>query len=171
MKVKKTIYISSNELSEKLLKKAELTPSQDGIPATFDSSLCGFRFDGKTLYYGKPVGKSLVEFARGFKGEPFEKRFSSRFDELGFTFDSAKNKIYKKETLEEMLLLLSVLGYTKAYFMMEDCVEIEDEPYYGYMRYRYQSKDLKELDAFAKSVGIELIPQIPSLTGFSKTVR
>jgi hypothetical protein len=168
--MRKSILINAIGINEKLLKNVGLTPSKNGLPAVYDPTLCGVRFDGEKVTYGKPVGKSLREFVNRYNGMAFEVSFQARFDELGFTFDLAKNKIYKRETIEDTLLLLSVLGYTKAYFSIEDAVVLDDEPYYGYLRYRYTGEEIEKIDAFARSVGVELIPQIPCLTGFLSAI-
>nr|MBQ4319666.1 beta-N-acetylhexosaminidase [Clostridia bacterium] len=44
-----------------------------------------------------------------------------------------------------------------------DTYEIENRPYFGYMRGRYTKAELKELDAYALKLGIELIPCIQML--------
>jgi len=45
----------------------------------------------------------------------------------------------------------------------EDTYEIEGRPYFGYMRGRYTKEELKELDSYALSLGIELIPCIQTM--------
>lgn len=45
----------------------------------------------------------------------------------------------------------------------EDTYEIEDEPYFGYLRGRYSKDELKELNAYCNERGIELIPCIQTL--------
>ena len=45
----------------------------------------------------------------------------------------------------------------------EDTFEVEEYPYFGHMRGKYTAAEIKELDAYALSLGIELIPCIQTL--------
>lgn len=53
----------------------------------------------------------------------------------------------------------------------EDTYEVNDEPYFGYVRGRYTKEEMKELDAFAGSLGISLIPCIQTLAHLKATFR
>jgi len=45
----------------------------------------------------------------------------------------------------------------------EDTYEVPEYPYMGYLRGRYSQQDLSELDAYAASMGVELVPCIQTL--------
>jgi N-acetyl-beta-hexosaminidase len=53
----------------------------------------------------------------------------------------------------------------------EDTYEIEGEPYFGYLRGRYSHDELKEIDCYAASKGIELIPCIQTLAHLNAIFR
>jgi N-acetyl-beta-hexosaminidase len=53
----------------------------------------------------------------------------------------------------------------------EDTYEIEGRPYFGYMRGRYNKDEIRELDAYAIKLGIELIPCIQVLGHLATHLR
>lgn len=53
----------------------------------------------------------------------------------------------------------------------EDTYEVEYEPYFGYKRGRYSTAELSELDAYAASVGIELVPCVQTLAHLNAAFR
>ena len=46
---------------------------------------------------------------------------------------------------------------------MEDVYEIPEQPYFGAFEARYSRADLRELDAYAQDLGIELVPCVQTL--------
>lgn len=74
-------------------------------------------------------------------------------------------------SLKNYLAILSKMGYNMAMLYTEDVYEIEGEPYFGYLRGRYSKADLKELDAYAESIGIELVPCIQTLAHLATFLR
>ena len=58
---------------------------------------------------------------------------------------------------------MSAMGYNALLLYTEDTYEVEGEPYFGYFRGRYTQAEIKEIDAYAKNKGIELIPCIQTL--------
>jgi ADP-ribosylglycohydrolase len=63
------------------------------------------------------------------------------------------------------------MGYNTLMLYTEDTFEIEDEPYFGYMRGRYTKEELSEIDAFAASLGIEVIPCMQTLAHLPAALR
>ena len=53
----------------------------------------------------------------------------------------------------------------------EDTYEVEGEPYFGYFRGRYSVQEMQELDAFANSIGMTLIPCIQTLAHLNAALR
>lgn len=96
--------------------------------------------------------------------ESFEKEEIFSLKTLGAMFDGAqKNSLMNMKTLKQMTIILASMGYNMMMLYCEDCYDIEGEPYFGNMRPRYSQSELKEIDAFADSFGIELIPCIQTL--------
>jgi len=63
------------------------------------------------------------------------------------------------------------LGYNFIRLYTEDTYEVDGEPYFGYMRGRYTREELREMDAYAQSKGVELIPCIQTLAHLNSIFR
>lgn len=90
---------------------------------------------------------------------------------LGIMIDCSRDGVYTLETLKDYLTLLSKMGYTYAMLYTEDVYELDDEPYFGYLRGRYSKSELKEIDEFSKTVNIELVPCIQTLAHLGGITR
>lgn len=77
--------------------------------------------------------------------------------------DCSRNAVPNVDFLKQYIELLSKCGYNQLQLYMEDTYKIENEKYFGYFRGGYTREELKELDDFAFSKGIELIPAIQVL--------
>lgn len=85
------------------------------------------------------------------------------FKTLGVMIDCSRNAVMSIKYLKEYISLLKKMGYNAVMLYTEDTYEIDGEPLFGHMRGRYSKNELKELDAFCVSEGIELIPCIQTL--------
>ena len=94
-------------------------------------------------------------------GETVEQQ--AKFDTLTLMADCSRNAVLKPEAVKQMMVELAMLGFTGMMLYTEDTYEIEGQPYFGHLRGRYTAAELKELDAFGREVGIELIPCIQTL--------
>ena len=88
---------------------------------------------------------------------------SAKFDTLTLMADCSRNAVLKVEAVKQMMVELAMLGFTGMMLYTEDTYEMEGQPYFGHLRGRYTATELKELDAFGREVGIELIPCIQTL--------
>lgn len=86
-----------------------------------------------------------------------------RTESLGYLVDTARNAVPKPETLKELFIRLAAFGYDRVYFYCEDTMQIENEPFYGHLRGRYSFDELREIDAYAYELGIEVVPCIQTL--------
>ncbi|MBR6738030.1 MAG: beta-N-acetylhexosaminidase [Clostridia bacterium] len=77
--------------------------------------------------------------------------------------DCSRNGVIKVNRIKDYIDILAKFGYNALELYTEDTFEIEGEPYFGFMRGGYSKKDLKELNAYALSKGIELIPCVQTL--------
>jgi hypothetical protein len=82
---------------------------------------------------------------------------------FGVMLDLSRNAVMSIPAFKEYLGYLKKMGYNCVYFYNEDCYEVEGEPHFGYLRGRYSIAEMKELDAYANSLGIEIIPCIQTL--------
>ena len=89
----------------------------------------------------------------------------------GVMLDCSRNGVMKVSEVKHMIDALSKMGYNALELYTEDTFEIKGEPYFGYMRGRYTAEEIKEIDAYAISKGVELIPCIQTLAHFTSLVR
>lgn len=85
--------------------------------------------------------------------------------------DMSRNAVMSIPSLKRFLPIIRRMGYDTVFLYVEDTYEIDGEPYFGYMRGRYSKEEMKELDSFAASVGIEIIPCIQTLAHLNAAIR
>ena len=93
-----------------------------------------------------------------------------------FTFNGAmpdvsRNAVLRVESVKLMMRKMALMGLNAFMLYTEDTYEIEGRPYFGHMRGRYTKAELKELDAYAAKLGIELIPCIQTLGHLATHLR
>ncbi len=93
------------------------------------------------------------------------------YNRLGVMMDMSRNAVMTVPMLKKYMTLLKKMGYNSVMLYTEDTYEVEGEPFFGYMRGRYSIAEMKELDAFAASLGIEMIPCIQTLAHLRTSFR
>ncbi len=86
-----------------------------------------------------------------------------KFKTFGVMIDMSRNAVMSLPALKRYLELLKKMGYNMVMLYTEDTYEVNNEPYFGYMRGRYSKDEIREIDSYAKELGIELIPCIQTL--------
>ena len=94
-----------------------------------------------------------------------------RFDNFGVMIDMSRNAVMSLDGLKRFLPLLRKMGYNCVMLYTEDTYEVDGEPYFGYMRGRYTKAEMKEIDAFAESLGMTVIPCIQTLAHLNAIFR
>ncbi len=108
----------------------------------------------KHLFY-RQLGILVQNHENDF--EHFDDTF---FDSLSVMIDTSRCAVPTVKTICKMVDYLALAGYSMAMLYTEDTVELENRPYFGYMRGRYSVQELKEIDDYAFDYGIEMIPCI-----------
>ncbi len=90
---------------------------------------------------------------------------------LGTMVDCSRNAVMRPETVEKWIDLTADLGYNCLMLYTEDTYEVENEPYFGYLRGRYSQEELRQLDDYAAAKGMELIPCIQTLAHLNAIFR
>ena len=93
------------------------------------------------------------------------------FDTLGVMIDCSRDSLPNVPRLKRFFDVIAQMGYNMAMLYTEDTYEVENEPYFGYKRGRYTADELRELDSYARTVGIELIPCIQTLAHLGSLKR
>lgn len=129
---------------------------------------CYIRYKEKHHFFRALV--LYIQLSKGFRVN-FEKAETRVFKKCGPMIDCSRNAVYKVDTLKKLLLKMAMMGHNQCMLYTEDTYEIEDMPYFGYLRGKYLKAELKELDDYADSLGIELIPCIQALAHLNQTFR
>ena len=95
--------------------------------------------------------------------EEFSLRQKPCFTKLGVMLDMSRGAVMKVEALKDYLEHLAMYGANEVLLYMEDTFCLEEYPHFGYLRGAYSDAELKELDDYAYSLGIELIPCVQTL--------
>ena len=77
--------------------------------------------------------------------------------------DMSRNAVMKPEQVKKFIDILHSFGYNSLCLYMEDVYEIEEEPYFGYMRGRYTQKEIKDIVSYCANKNIEVFPCIETL--------
>ncbi len=94
-----------------------------------------------------------------------------RFDMCGAMYDHSRNGVLNMTYTKRFIAHLALLGMNTYLMYMEDVYELEDEPYFGYLRGRYSTAELREIDDFAFALGIEVIPCVQTLAHMNQFLR
>lgn len=114
------------------------------------------------------------EFYRGFiKLLAGEIGYSERcsFKNLGAMIDCSRNAVMTVTAVKSLIRRLATIGYDTLELYTEDTYEIDGEPYFGYLRGRYTASELKELDGYGATFGVELVPCIQTLAHLNAITR
>lgn len=81
----------------------------------------------------------------------------------GVMIDCSRNSVMRVEAVKRLVLLLEKMHFDTLLLYTEDTYEVDGEPLFGHLRGRYSKEEIREIDAFCISHGIELIPCIQTL--------
>lgn len=118
-----------------------------------------FRAIGRLLGDPTPVDQPVHWTERG------------RFPLLGVMLDCSRNAVHNVESLKEWLRRLALMGINALTLYTEDTYEVPGEPFFGYGRGPYTTDELKELDAYAADLGIEMFPCIQTLAHLEQALQ
>lgn len=93
------------------------------------------------------------------------------FDTFGIMLDCSRNGVMTVEHFKGWLRQLSLLGYNMAMLYTEDTYELPGYEYFGYLRGRYTADELREIDRYAASLGIEMIACVQTLGHMEQILR
>ena len=95
----------------------------------------------------------------------------NKFSHFSVLVDMSRNAVMNVASVKKFIDYLSAMGYNSIQLYTEDTYELNDEPYFGYMRGRYSKDELKEIDRYAISKGIEVIPCIQTLAHLNQIFK
>lgn len=98
-------------------------------------------------------------------------REQKKFETCGIMIDCSRNAVPKLETVRDILCKMACMGLNMAMLYTEDTYKVDGYPYFGYMRGAYTKDELKQMDCYAQTFGIELVPCIQTLAHLETTLR
>lgn len=125
------------------------------------------------ITYGRSVElyRGLGLLAEHSCDEEYSTVQPARFKLDGVMLDCSRNGVMKLDVVKCFIRYMALMGLDTLMLYTEDTYEIPEYPYFGYMRGRYSCDELKEMDEYAYSYGIELIPCIQTLAHLEGALR
>ena len=125
------------------------------------------KLDGLNLKGGSHISyKGLSRFLRavalltvGVK----DTQENAQFETLTFMADNSRNAVFNLSGAKLLIKKLALLGYTSLQLYTEDTYEVKGQPFVGYMRGRWTTEQLKEIDSYGQMLGVEIVPCIQTL--------
>lgn len=147
--VMKMIDISSdlNDISLKFVKGKNLSVKFDGQEAVIE-------YEKNYAYRALSILCEKLNVSRN----SFEVVETPVISDLGVLYDVSRNAPLNLKEIKRRICIAAIMGYSTFMLYTEDMYELENYPYFGYMRGRYTRGEIKEIDSYAAKMGITLIP-------------
>lgn len=115
--------------------------------------------------------RGLSLLCQHWHARPYRAQEASPFETLGVMLDCSRNAVPTAGALRTFLRRVNRMGCNAVMLYTEDTYEVPGRPYFGYLRGRMTQQELRELDAYAAALGIELIPCIQTLGHMARALR
>ena len=93
------------------------------------------------------------------------------FRTFGVLLDCTRGNVITVRHFKYWLRRLALMGYNLAMLYTKDAYQLPGEPYFGYMRGAYSPEEIREMDAYAKKLQIEMIGSIQTLGHLEPILR
>ena len=167
-----------NEGVDELSGILGITLCSDGTPVRVIKNDIGLSVspngEGYTIGYSRTVEffRALGLLVEGLKNnENVDISQTPCFTMNGLMLDNSRNAVQTVPTVKRMLRYMALMGLSTLQLYTEDTFEIPEYQYFGYMRGRFTAAEIKECDAYAGMLGIELIPCIQTLAHLNQAIR
>lgn len=122
-----------------------------------------------TVAYDKKCDFVFLVFLFTVNGKSVNLKNS--FEDFSAMVDLSRNAVRTVETLKKFMRILVLTGYKSLQLYMEDTYLVDDEPYFGYQRGAYSTKELKELVEYGELLGLECLPAIQTLAHLNRLLH
>lgn len=92
-------------------------------------------------------------------------------EDSGLMLDCSRNAVLTVSSVQHMLNYMAAMGLNVLMLYTEDTYELPKYPYFGYQRGAYSAEEMRAIDDYAWSLGIEVIPCIQTLAHLRTTLR
>ncbi len=89
----------------------------------------------------------------------------------GVMLDMSRGSVMKVEAVKRYIDQMASLGLNLLMLYTEDTYEVPEYPYFGHLRGRYTQAELREIDDYAASMGVELVPCIQTLAHLAQFLQ
>ena len=97
---------------------------------------------------------------------------SPKFETIGTMLECSQcNALFNMKYSKDFIRQLALMGQNMLMLYCEDNYYVPEHPMFGYMRPKYSEAEFKEMDDYAYSLGIELIPCIQTLAHLSVALK
>ncbi|MBQ6701670.1 MAG: beta-N-acetylhexosaminidase [Clostridia bacterium] len=141
----------------------------EGLSVSFDGKHISITYAEKHHFY-RAFGLAVQHIRNGETTFDITERSYFRSNGPMFDLSQAASAFNVKE-LKNILRQMALMGLNMLMLYTEDNYEVENQPYFGYMRPKYSQADLKELDDYAFDLGIEMIPCIQTLSHMQEALK
>lgn len=90
---------------------------------------------------------------------------------FGVMIDSSRNAVMTVAHLKKWIRRLTLMGYNMLMLYTEDVYQLPGEPKFGYRRGAYSMEEIKEIDTYAKQMGITIIPCFQTLAHMEHVLK
>ena len=101
----------------------------------------------------------------------FEISEKPSFQTCGPMLDMSRGGVMRVSSVKKYLRYIAAHGLNMLMLYTEDTYEVKEYPYLGYQRGRYTLEELREIDDYAATLGIEVIPCIQTLGHMEQFLR
>ncbi len=141
-----------------------------GLEVTFSDGCAEIRYNSISTA-ARGIGKVLGELSQDSLPVDLDFIEEAPFSTFGILIDCSRNATIKVEFFKKYLCQLALMGYNMAMLYTKDAYELPGEDFFGYLRGRYSIPDLQEIDAYAATLGIEMIGSIQALGHLEPTLQ
>lgn len=129
--------------------------------------------DQAVIVYGRRVElfRGLGLLAEHCREESYSVVQPARFKMNCTLVSCSHNGVMNLDTAKAYIRYMALMGLDTMMLYTRDTFEVPEYPYFGYMRSRYSTQELRQLDDYAWSYGIELMPCIQTLAHLEDAFR
>ncbi len=170
----KAVPVELHSVLRALGAEYALREGSEGVNLTFEKNSDPeiLRVTRRDEHFHVSYGRDSIA-ARGaayaLSGQECDERIV--FKTYGILFDCTRGTVMKVDSFKRWLRRLALMGYNMAMLYTKDAYQVPGEPYFGYMRGAYSLEEMKEVDAYARSLKIEMIASIQALGHLEPILR
>ncbi|CQR45847.1 Beta-hexosaminidase [Paraliobacillus sp. PM-2] len=164
------LQIIANELNIELSTEGhpiQVNNKKDCLSVANQDDQGAITFD-KPIHFFRALGIWLEQFKE--KGQ-FSLSEEVQFHMSGVMLDASRNAVPTVSDIKKLLQKMAIMGLDSLMLYTEDTYEVKEHPYFGYMRGRYTTEELKTCDHYASQLGIEMIPCIQTLGHLREAIK